>query len=287
MSAPAWLNHQLFPFQSRWIEIEGNKMHYVDEGQGEIILFVHGTPEWSFGYRDLIRLLKKDFRCIAIDHLGFGLSDKPANADYNCRAHARRLQVLIDRLQLKNITLVANDFGGGFAMSYALAHPHNVSRIVLFNTWMHSLTNDPHYATPARLLNTWFGKFCYLYLNFPVNIVMPAAFGDRRKLTKEIHRHYKKALPSARERIAAHTFSIELMAASEWWQGLWEQLGKVEHLPMLIFWGMKDKFVPPAELYRWQRRLPHARVITYADAGHFVQEEKAEEMANELRNWMT
>lgn len=171
-------------------------------------------------------------------------------------------------------------------MSYAIANPANVSRIVLFNTWMRSLKDDPHYATPARLMGGWFGRWCYLYLNFPVNIVMPAAFGDKRKLTKEIHRHYKSALPHARERIAAHMFSRELLNASDWWQGLWHQLDKVTHLPLLLFWGMKDKFVPPAELDRWRKRMPHAKVITYNDAGHFVQEEKAAEMAHELRIWM-
>jgi pimeloyl-ACP methyl ester carboxylesterase len=88
---PDWLNKTLYPFESRWITMDGNAIHYIDEGSGEILFFVHGTPEWSFGYRDLIRELRNSYRCIAIDLLGFGLSDKPADADYTCQAHALRL----------------------------------------------------------------------------------------------------------------------------------------------------------------------------------------------------
>lgn len=284
---PAWVNKELFPFESKWITVDGQSMHYVDEGKGSVVLFVHGTPEWSFGFRDLLKELRPHFRCIAIDHLGFGLSDKPVDADYTCRAHAQRLETFIAQLGLTHVTLVANDFGGGFALSYAIAHPENVSRIVLFNTWMRSLKGDPHYSGPAKVMTTWLGRFLYSQLNFPVTVVMPAAFGDKKKLTKEIHAHYKKALPSARERVAAYTFASELMSASAWWQELWDKLDRLKEVPMLIFWGMKDKFVPPSELERWKQRLPHARSIEYPDAGHFVQEEKSEAMANEIKKWAT
>lgn len=281
----AWIDKNLFPFESKWITVAGQSMHYIDEGEGDVILFVHGTPEWSFGFRDLIRELRKDFRCIALDHLGFGLSDKPADANYTCQAHAQRLEKFIQQLRLTGVTLVANDFGGGFALSYAIAYPENTSRIVLFNTWMRSLKDDPHYAGPAKMMNTWLGRFLYLQCNFPVRVVMPAAFGNKKKLTKEIHAHYLKALPSARDRIAAYTFASELMNASAWWQAHWDKLDRISAVPTLIFWGLKDKFVPPAELGHWRQRLPQARIIEYPDAGHFVQEEKPEAMASEIRKW--
>jgi pimeloyl-ACP methyl ester carboxylesterase len=279
---PAWIDKTFFPFDSKWINIEGNDIHYVDEGKGETFLFVHGTPEWSFGFRDLIKGLSKQFRCVAIDHLGFGLSDKPETADYTCKAHALRLEKFIQKLNLQNITLVANDFGGGIGLSYAIAHPENIKRVVLFNTWMWSLKNDKHYSNPSKIVNTWFGKFLYLKLNAPVNTIMPSAYGNKKKLTKQIHAHYKNALPSGKERIAAYAFAKELMNASDWWQSLWNQIDKVENKPFLIFWGMKDSFIPPYELNKWKSRLPQSRVVTYNDAGHFVHEEKSEEMIAEI-----
>lgn len=282
-SQPSWINKSLFPFESKWTTIDGHSIHYIDEGTGDTILFVHGTPEWSFGFRDLVRGLRSDFRCIAIDHLGMGLSDKPADSNYSVEAHSTRLTKFIQQLNLTNITIVANDFGGGISMGYALSHHNNISAIVLFNTWMWSVKNDPHFSGPAKVLESWFGKFMYKRLNAPVNMVMPQAYGDKKKLTKEVHSHYKKAWPDASSRVALYAFALQLMAASDWWQAQWDKLPLIENKPILIFWGMKDKFVPPTNLAKWKQRLPNARVIEYPDAGHFVQEEKSEAMISEIK----
>lgn len=282
---PAWLDKNLFPFESKWIEIDSYQMHYVDDGDGDVILFVHGTPEWSFGYRDSIKQLSKKFRCIAPDYIGFGLSDKPVDGNYSCEAHARRLEKFIDKLQLSNITLVVNDFGGGIGLSYAITHPENVARFVLFNTWMWSLKDDSHYSGPAKVMNSWLGKFFYLQLNFPVNVIMPSAFGDRRKLTKRVHQHYKLSAGSSKERHALYAFAKELMNASDWWQSLWDQRSKLAGKPVLIFWGMKDKFIPPKELEKWVEAFPNAHVHKFEDAGHFVQEEKHEQLSRAIENF--
>lgn len=283
---PTWLDQKLFPFESKWITIDGHQLHYIDEGKGETILFIHGTPEWSFGWRDLIKELRNHYRCIAVDMLGFGLSDKPQNGDYTCMAHSNRLEKIIQQLDLKNFNLIANDFGGGISLPYVIQHSENVKKIMLFNTWMWSLKNDKHYSGPAKVMNTFLGKVMYLNFNFPVNIVMPAAFGDKKKLTKQIHAHYKNALPTSASRVGAYAFAKELMNASDWWQSNWNQLEKISDKPFLIFWGMKDSFIPPRELEKWKAKLPTAKVVVYEDAGHFVQEEKSEEMMVEIRTFL-
>jgi pimeloyl-ACP methyl ester carboxylesterase len=275
-SAPAWLNRSLFPFESKWTTIDGHDLHYIDEGIGAVILFVHGTPEWSFGFRNQVRDLRNNFRCIAVDHLGFGLSDKPSSADYSVPAHSRRLKEFIQILGLTDITIVANDFGGGIALGYALDNMPNIKRVVLFNTWMWSVKNDPHYAKPAKVIQTWLGRLLYLRLNAPVNFIMPAAFGDKKKLTREVHRHYKSPVPDAASRVALYAIAHELMNASDWWQSLWDRAGVLKEKPMMILWGMKDKFVPPSEFNKWKSRFPHAKTVSFPDAGHFVQEEQTE-----------
>lgn len=282
---PSWINKDLFPFTSKWITIDGHNLHYIDEGAGDTILFVHGTPEWSFGFRDLVYGLKSNFRCIAIDHLGFGLSDKPSNAHYTVEAHSLRLTRIIEHLGLRNITIVANDFGGGISLGYALRNASNIRAVVLFNTWMWSLKNDPHFSKPARMIDSWLGRFLYRRMNAPVNIIMPQAFGDKKKLTREIHRHYKQVVPDAPSRIALYAIALELMRASDWWH-LWEKLSLINAKRFLIFWGMKDAFVPLTALDKWKQRLPNARFVEYADAGHFVQEEKGKDMTIEIKEFI-
>ncbi len=112
---------------------------------------------------------------------------------------------------------------------------------------------------------------------------MPAAFGDKRKLTPEVHRHYKKALPAPEARRAAYALSGELLGASAFWAVLWQKVSILAAKPCLVFWGMKDGFVPAYELEKWINALPNARVIRLAGAGHFVQEEEPELMSRELR----
>jgi len=277
MEAP-WVNRDLFPFQSKYQEIDGYRLHYIDEGTGTPVLFSHGTPEWSFGWRELVKGLRGHYRCIAPDLLGFGLSDKPETADYSVRAHARRLEQFIETLGLQNLHLVGNDFGLSIALSYALRHPDNVQKISIFNGWMWPLDHDPHYARPARWMKSWLGRQLYLRFNFPVTVIMPAAFGDKRKLTAEVHRHYKQALPTAAARRAAYAFSAELLNGGSFWAEQWQNISILADKPFLIFWGMKDRFVPLYELEKWIAALPDAQVVRLENAGHFAQEEAPEKM---------
>src|SRR5688572_6908616 len=131
-----WLNRKEYPFKSNFLPLDAGQLHYLDEGSGEPIVMVHGTPAWSFLYRNLVKELSRNYRCIVPDHLGFGLSDKPKHWSYKPEAHAQNLKILINYLELKNITLVVHDFGGPIGLHYALEHPENIKRLVIINTWM-------------------------------------------------------------------------------------------------------------------------------------------------------
>lgn len=283
---PAWLDRAAYPFTSRWIEVDGARMHYVDEGQGPTLLLVHGTPTWSFLYRHLVARLAARHRVIAVDHLGFGLSDKPASAPYEPADHARRLGALLDALELTGVTLVVHDFGGPIGLATALARPDRIDRLVLFNTWMWPVDGDPAIARGARVAGSWIGRLLYRYLNVPVKALMPAAVGDRRILTPAIHRHYAAPLGSPDERMGAWACARALLGAGAWYESLWAQRGRLRGKPMLLLWGMKDPTFGPTYLERWRREFPEAQVHTIATSGHFVPEEAPEDVGPTLERFL-
>ncbi len=129
-----WLDRNEYPFAPNWLDLEAGRLHYVDEGKGDPIVMIHGQPTWSFMYRKLVQDLCGDYRCVAPDLIGFGLSDKPSDWSYRVEAHGENLRRLIEQLGLKRITLVVHDWGGPIGMSYAVDHPDNIERIVFLNT---------------------------------------------------------------------------------------------------------------------------------------------------------
>ena len=131
-----WLDKSEYPFNSNYFEINGQKLHYIDEGKGETLLFVHGTPSWSFDYRNVIKKLTENFRCIAIDHIGFGLSDKPEHYDYTTKNHSKTLEKFVIEKQLNNITLVVHDFGGPIGLNFAIQNPEKIKNLVILNSWL-------------------------------------------------------------------------------------------------------------------------------------------------------
>ena len=159
MTAPGWLDRVEYPFTSRWLDLPAGRLHYVDEGSGRPLVFVHGTPDWSFLWRHLIKALSPHYRCVALDHMGFGLSDRPHGSWYLPENQSANLRALIERLELRDVTLVLHDFGGPFGLSYALERPDNVRSLVLMNTWMWSLRGDPHFERAGRFFAGRFGRF--------------------------------------------------------------------------------------------------------------------------------
>ena len=286
MPQPKWLDPTLYPFRSRWLDIGPGRLHYVDEGEGPTIVLVHGTPTWSFLYRGLIEELSSSgWRVIAPDHLGFGLSDRPAGWSYRPEDHARNLEALIDRLGLREIVLAVHDFGGPIGLSYALRHPESVRGLVLFNTWMWSLRGTPTERV-SRFMAGPVGRFLYTRMNLSPRALIPAAFGDRKKLTKAAHRHYIGAFPTAASRTAPWVLAGELIGSTSWYEALWEERSRLAAIPALLLWGMKDPTFGPDALERWRTALPDARVVEFGEAGHFVQEEAGEEAAREMRAFL-
>ncbi len=282
-----WLDRAAYPFTSRYLELDAGRMHFVDEGSGSPIVMVHGNPTWSFLYRHLIARLSPEYRCVAPDHLGFGLSDKPGDWTYRPEDHARNLAALVERLELSDVTLVVQDWGGPIGLSYAVEHPENVARLVVMNTWMWPVDDDRYYRAFSRFVGGPLGRFLIRRFNFFARVVMPRSYGDRRQLTKQIHEQYLRPLRSPAERRACSILPGEILGSTRWLESLWDRKGALQDKPALIVWGMEDIAFREKELDRWTSTLPHAETVRLPGVGHYVQEEAPEELGSAVARFLS
>jgi haloalkane dehalogenase len=278
-STPAWVDRDAFPFRSRFLEIApGRRVHYVDEGQGDLLLFIHGTPTWSFEWRHVIRALSATHRCVAMDNLGFGLSDRPRDFDYTPESHARVLRAFVDRLGLRDATLVVHDYGGPIGLPLALEQPTIVRRLVLLNTWMWSFDDDPDMVRKGKIAGGRLGRLLYRYANFSLRVITPSAYADKRKLTPQIHEQYLAPFRDidSRGRVL-WALARAILGSSQYYDSLWRQRERLRDMPALIVWGTKDPAFQLPQLARWRDVLPEATVVELP-VGHWPQEEAPDEV---------
>jgi haloalkane dehalogenase len=282
---PRWLDRTEYPFTSRWADTSDGRLHYVDEGSGPPVLFVHGTPTWSFEYRHVIRAVMDSCRCIAPDHLGFGLSDRPRQAEYTPEAHAHRLREFVDGLGLDRFALVVHDYGGPIGLPLALAG--RVTRLVLLNTWMWPFDDDKEMANRARMVSGAFGRWLYRHLNASLRVLMPSAYGKRSLLTKGIHRQYLEPFRSPDDRVLVlWPLARALLGSSAYYRELYSRIENLRAIPTSIIWGLRDTAFRPHLLERWRRELPEARVLALDNAGHWPHEEAPSEVAEAIAEFL-
>jgi haloalkane dehalogenase len=209
---PAWVNDELFPFRSRFVELDGNVVHYVDEGSGPILLMLHSNPVWSFVYREAIAALRDRFRCIALDFPGFGLSTGAPGYRYLAQDHAELLVSFLDRLDMSQLILVGHSWGGPLGLYAALHRPEKFERLILTNTWAWPLNGDLSSEAFSRGAGGPIGRALITRFNLFVNYFIPSAH-KRRKPSEAEMAHYRQAMPTPERRQACATLPGELTGA--------------------------------------------------------------------------
>ena len=285
---PDWVSDDMYPFESRFFTTpSGHHMHFVDEGKGEPVVFVHGNPSWSFEFRRLIEGLRSEFRCVAPDHVGFGLSSRSnRREDLHPESHAKRFAALLDHLDLREITLFMTDWGGPIGLDFARRHPERIKRIAITNTWCWPVGDDFHFKSFSYLMSSWLGQYLIKRHNFFVNAVMPKAIGKRNILTPEIMAHYRAAQPSPDMRAANAALPGYIVGAGDWLEAIWHERAAFVDKPAFIAWGHKDIAFRKKELERWKSSLSDFELHEFEDCGHFLAEEAPEQLVAALRAFM-
>jgi len=279
------VNPELYPFEDHFLDRDGLRYHYVDEGQGDPVVMVHGNPTWSFYWRNLIKSLRGSHRVIAPDHIGCGRSDKPgADAyEYTMRSRVDDLGRLIEELGLREITLVVHDWGGAIGMAWAVEHPELVSRIVVLNSAAFHLPDSKGFPPTLALARVpGLGELLVRGANAFVRGANRFCV-TRHKLPRDVARGYLEPYSRWKDRIAVHEFVKDIPLKTEdpafaLISATAEGLAKLEDKPMMIGWGMKDFVFDEHFLREWERRFPSADVHRFDDCGHYIMEDASDEI---------
>jgi haloalkane dehalogenase len=284
-----------YPFESRFLDRGGLRLHYLDEGNGDPVIMLHGNPTWSFYYRRLVVALRNRFRCIVPDHIGCGFSDKPQppRYDYSLQSRIDDLAALLDQLGIReNVTLVLHDWGGMIGMAWAARHVRAVQRLVILNTAAFHLPKSKR--LPFRLwlgrntrLGAWLIRSRNLFCRQAANIGV-----QRHPMPPAVREWYLKPYDSWENRVAILRFvqTIPLKPGDPGYDIVTETeaaLPKFADTPTLICWGMKDFVFDGHFLAEWERRMPHAKVHRYEDCGHYVLEDAADDIVPLIQRFLS
>jgi haloalkane dehalogenase len=270
----------LYPFESRWFDGSAGRMHYVDEGSGTPILFCHGNPTWSFLYRGIVARLRDRFRCVAVDYLGFGLSDRPDGYGYTIEEHVRTVGELVDRLDLDGFAFMGQDWGGPIGTAVATDRADRVQGIVLGNTWFWPA--DWYFRAFSTVMSTRPIQRRILERNLFVERLMPSSMA--RRLTLREMDHYRKAQPSPAARRGVAEMPRQIVAARPLLERLARDVpARLGAKRALFIWGMRDRgFRPKAMLPRMRRTFDDHVVVELPGAKHYIQEDAPQEIADAI-----
>lgn len=271
-----------FPYKENFYTHNDLKMHYVDEGKGETILALHGEPSWSYLYRKFIPVLS-DYRFIVPDLIGFGKSDKLLNKnDYSFELHFEALKKWFIHLDLHNVTIVVQDWGGLLGLSLLGAYPERFSRVVIMNTFL-----------PKGTPMSFFFKCWQAYAKYHPFLSISGIIqtGTYSKLSKEVLAAYDLPFPTKASKAGASIFPA--LVPSKPTGGGVKEMNKAREVlskwskPALIMFSDKDQVLGDKDKF-FHKLIPDEvqTRITIKDAGHFLQEEKGEEIANNIKQFM-
>lgn len=278
-----------YPFESHFVLLDGLRYHYIDEGEGETLLMVHGNPTWSFAWRNLIKDLSNDYRVLAVDHMGCGFSDKPQKYPYVFERHIDNLRRFVETLRLDRITLFAHDWGGAIGMGTAVRLPGRFSRFVLFNTAAFRSRQIPLRIAVCRI--PLLGAMGVRGLNLFARAALRMAVEKHERMTPAVKAGFLAPYNNWHNRIATLRFvqDIPLRESHPSYATLLaveKGLVQFQNSPMLLVWGERDWCFTMDYLKEFQQRFPQSETLSIADAGHYVFEDASERIIPRVRKFL-
>jgi haloalkane dehalogenase len=244
---------------------------------------LHGNPTWSFLYRDIVRGLTDRYRCIAPDYPGFGLSRAAPGYGFTPAEHAAALEQLVLHLGLENVTMMVQDWGGPIGFSVATRHPARFSAFVIGNTWAWP-KSDPGTQAFSRFLGGPVGRRLIANRNLFVEKALPGSM-RRMTLSEAVMDAYRGPFPTPASRKPIAVFPREILASRPFLADIERQLPGLSDRRALLVWPTKDVAFGERERRRWEELFPNHRTVLLEGAGHYIQEDAADEIVAAIRSW--
>lgn len=273
---PDWLDRSLFPFTSNSVKIDGNTVHYIDEGTGPTLLLLHGNPTWSFLYRHIVSGLASHFRCIALDYPGFGLSTAKLDYHFTPREHSDIIEKFADHLGLKDIRLMVQDWGGPIGLGFAGRRPELIHSVILGNTFAWPAQRSKGMSVFSKIFGSSIARFLIKRYNTLAKWLIPA--GTNRKLTKQELAAYMGPFSTPESRLPTWIFPKEILGSSVYLAEVEAGLKKLSGKPALIVWGEADGAFRTPERLLLMRHFPNHKLCLLPGAKHFIQENAPNEI---------
>src|SRR5262245_16438784 len=258
---------QLFPVEHRFMSLDGSRIHYVDEGAGDTLLLLHGNPSWSFLYRKIIAALKSDFRCVALDYPGYGMSEAAPGYGFTPKEHSDVLEKFVDRLALKELTIMVQDWGGPIGLGLAGRRPELVRRLIIGNTFAWPLDGERRIRIFSWVMGGPIGSSLTWGFNFVPKFFFTRGLAQRH--APEVLEMYLAPWRDRARRTAAVIAPRQLVAASTYLREVERNLPRLADRPVLIVWGTRDFAFGSAERGRFERIFSQHRTVLFDDASHF------------------
>lgn len=282
---PRWLNRKEYPFTVHTFDTIDGRMSYLDEGEGRPVVFLHGNLTWSYLYRDLVLEFCDEYRCIAPDMLGFGLSEKPAKVDYSGLGHVRRLDALMQHLDLREITLVLHDYGGPIGIEWLLLNRDRVRDVVISNAWMWSQSDSFRAQRLAKIYTNKLNLLYYHNLRASPRFFMPPLVPDAHLMTRNMLDQFLMPFENTREREGPYAMASGLIKESDWFDSLWHRRSFLREIPALILWGERDEMRISGELEKWKTVFPISCSVSLPDVGGLGPTQVWDDYAREMRTF--
>lgn len=263
------------------IKHNGNTLSYIDEGKGYPIIISHGTPTNSQEYQKLINIMKGKYRIIAIDHLGFGRSDKPGRK-ISLEEHSDNFQKLINTIDVERFSVIGHDFGGSIAINALNRIENSSDKIFLMNTWFFDLLQFKEIEKVAKYIDSWLVKFLYINMNFSAGVLLKKAISDKSAFSKDKLKSYSDQFPDKNSRWGTYSFALDLVKRQDFFKRAGETLSKLNSENIEIVWGIKDELLGK-NIPNYIRKNFNFK-FHELDAGHFVAEERPEQLADIIIN---